>query len=45
MTANASIRQQYDVAPDGRFLINETAEDSFALPITLLLNWHPESAK
>jgi Tol biopolymer transport system component len=31
---------QYDVAPDGRFLINvETA--SSATPITLLVNWRP----
>ena len=33
-------RQQYDVAPDGRFLINiETG--STIPPITLLLNWKP----
>ena len=31
---------QYDVAPDGRFLINVEAESSVA-PITLLLNWKP----
>jgi hypothetical protein len=29
---------QYDVAPDGRFLIN-TELDSVAAPITLLQNW------
>ena len=29
---------QYDVAPDGRFLINVDA-DSGAAPMTLLLNW------
>jgi Tol biopolymer transport system component len=33
-------RQQYDVAPDGRFLIN-TAEETDASPITLLQNWMP----
>jgi eukaryotic-like serine/threonine-protein kinase len=32
--------QQYDVAPDGRFLINTSMEDA-GLPITLLLNWKP----
>ena len=33
-------RQQYDVAPDGRFLIN--VETGSAIPpITLLLNWKP----
>jgi hypothetical protein len=31
---------QYDVARDGRFLINVEA-DSIAPPITLLLNWTP----
>lgn len=31
---------QYDVAPDGRFLINVEAESS-SVPITLLLNWKP----
>ena len=31
---------QYDVAPDGRFLIN-TVLDGTAAPITLLQNWHP----
>ena len=30
--------RQYDVAPDGRFLIN-TVLDSAAAPITLILNW------
>ena len=31
---------QYDVAVDGRFLINVDAELT-ATPITLLLNWRP----
>ena len=34
--------RQYDVAPDGRFLIN-TELDSAAAPITLLMNWNPEA--
>jgi Tol biopolymer transport system component len=34
-------RQQYDVAPDGRFLINVPTEDTAGAPITLLLNWKP----
>jgi serine/threonine protein kinase len=38
---NANQRQQYDVAPDGRFLINVTTEDERTSPITLLLNWKP----
>jgi Tol biopolymer transport system component len=34
---------QYDVAPDGRFLINVDA-DPGAAPITLLLNWRVQGA-
>ncbi len=36
--------QQYDVAPDGRFLINMEL-DSAAAPITLIQNWQPEAKK
>ncbi len=36
---NTNSRQQYDVAPDGRFLINVTTGDESA-PITLLMNWN-----
>jgi Tol biopolymer transport system component len=36
--------RQYDVAADGRFLIN-TELDSATAPITLLQNWHPEAKK
>jgi hypothetical protein len=35
---------QYDVAPDGRFLIN-TVLPSAAAPITLIQNWNPDAAK
>ena len=35
--------RQYDVAPDGRFLIN--MELDTAAPITLLQNWNPEAKK
>ena len=35
---------QFDVAPDGRFLIN-TVLDSAAAPITLLMNWQSEAKK
>ena len=34
---------QYDVARDGRFLINTVLDDA-AAPITLLQNWHPGPA-
>jgi serine/threonine protein kinase/Tol biopolymer transport system component len=36
--------RQYDVAPDGRFLIN-TVLDSAPAPITLLQNWDPAAKK
>jgi Tol biopolymer transport system component len=36
--------RQYDVASNGRFLIN-TLIDSPTAPITLLQNWNPEAAK
>jgi hypothetical protein len=31
--------RQYDVAPDGRFLINVGTDVATSSPITLLLNW------
>ena len=36
--------RQYDVAPDGRFLIN-TELDSATAPITLLMNWNSDAKK
>jgi len=30
---------QYDVAADGRFLVNVSSDQSVTTPITLLLNW------
>ena len=38
-------RQQYDVAPDGRFLINVSVEEGTAAPITVITNWHPGAKK
>ncbi len=40
--ADIQLGRQYDVAPDGRFLIN-TVLDSAAAPITLLMNWSAEA--
>jgi Tol biopolymer transport system component len=37
----STYRAQYDVAPNGRFLINVTDDASAPSPITLLLNWAP----
>jgi eukaryotic-like serine/threonine-protein kinase len=34
-----SVKQQYDVARDGRFLINTDLQDTSTEPIHLLLNW------
>ena len=44
-TQNISLRQQYDVAPDGRFLINVNADESTAAPITVITNWNPDAKK
>ena len=38
---DTGLGRQYDVAGDGRFLINTLLEDAAAVPITLLLNWTP----
>jgi len=35
-------RMQYDVARDGRFLINVAVDQESLSPITLLLNWNPD---
>jgi hypothetical protein len=37
-------RAQYDVAPDGRFLMNVSEGDSTP-PITIVLNWDKELQK
>lgn len=36
---NIELGRQYDVAPDGRFLINMATDEASASPITLILNW------
>ena len=38
------IGRNYDVGPDGRFLIN-TELPGAAAPITLLMNWRPPATK
>ena len=40
-TSPIGIARQYDVAPDGRFLINitVTTDEATASPITVILNW------
>jgi hypothetical protein len=38
-----NVKQQYAVARDGRFLINQRLEESTMLPITVVLNWKPPS--
>ena len=39
--APGNIRANYDVARDGRFLINTALDDASVEPIHLLLNWRP----
>ncbi len=39
---NVGRAREYDVAPDGRFLI-DTVSESAAAPITLIQNWNPEA--
>jgi Tol biopolymer transport system component len=41
-TSPVGVRWQYDVAPDGRFLVNVETEEASGAPITLILNWNPE---
>ena len=38
-TSPIGTRPQYDVAADGRFLINVTTDEATASPITVILNW------
>jgi hypothetical protein len=35
--------QQYDVAPDGRFLVNTVLDTGSTPPITLIQNWNPDA--
>ena len=42
--AEAGTARQYDVAPDGRFLIN-TELPGDAVPITLIQHWNPKAKK
>jgi hypothetical protein len=32
-------RKQYDVAPDGRFLVNVSLDDATVSPIVVVQNW------
>ena len=43
-TQSSPLGRQYDIAPDGRFLIN-TVLDAPATPITLIQNWNPPTGK
>jgi Tol biopolymer transport system component len=39
ITVGFNARPQYAVAPDGRFLMNVTADDNVVSPISIVLNW------
>ena len=41
--ADVNLGMNYDVARDGRFLINTILGDTAATPIRLLLNWRPKT--
>ena len=41
--ADVQLGRQYDVAPDGRFLINTELLGTATAPITLIQNWNPET--
>ena len=45
VASDISLRQQYDVAPDGRFLINVNVDEATTAPITVITNWNPEAKK
>jgi hypothetical protein len=36
-------RAPYDVASDGRFLVNRLTDAALTTPMTFLLNWNPAS--
>jgi hypothetical protein len=37
--------RQYDVAPDGRFLINRVRDADATPTVTLIQNWNPDARK
>jgi hypothetical protein len=37
--------RQYDVATDGRFLINTVLDEAVTAPITLIQHWRPEERR
>ena len=43
--ADVGIGPQYDVSPDGRFLITAVDDDATLAPITLIQNWNPQRKK
>jgi Tol biopolymer transport system component len=42
LSPGALARPLYAVAADGRFLVNEAAEDTATTPLTIILNWDAE---
>ena len=42
--SDSDVIAEYDVAPDGRFLINAAVEAAVS-PITILQKWQPPGAK
>jgi dipeptidyl aminopeptidase/acylaminoacyl peptidase len=44
-TDDLALGWQYNVAPDGRFLINTLVGEGSTTPITLIQNWDPQAAQ
>jgi hypothetical protein len=44
VVSSSTTRPQYDVAKDGRFLVNVIVDDALSRPVTMLLNWMPRRA-
>jgi serine/threonine protein kinase/Tol biopolymer transport system component len=44
-TSASAQKPQYAVARDGRFLINQPLKEAAVTPITLLMNWNPDTQK
>jgi Tol biopolymer transport system component len=42
---SSALRPQFDVAADGRFLLNAPVESAAVAPITLVINWRPNAKR
>jgi hypothetical protein len=42
---NQTVKHEYAVSRDGRFLVDQSSEASVTAPITVVLNWNPERSR